>query len=131
MASKILCPVCQVPFLMREQPGDDGALLCPVCGAKLEITDAGPEIMVRKFPQEPEAEIRERAENFARLRGYIFNENKELVLEGLLEKKEKYGDFFCPCKADNVPKNICPCLETRSGRVLREGSCFCGLYYKK
>jgi len=124
MKNKILCPVCQVPFIMKEPPVENSAVLCPVCGAKLEITASSPEIMVRRFPQEPEVEIRERVDNYARLRGYIFSEDKELVIEGLLQKKEKYGDFYCPCKIENIPENICPCLETRKGRVLKEGMCF-------
>lgn len=124
MTNKVFCPVCLVTFIMKEPPEADGTLLCPVCGAKLEITATSPEIMVRKFPQEPEVEISERVDNFARLKGYIFSEDKELVMEGLLQKKEKYGDFFCPCKIENTPENICPCLETRRGRVQKEGMCF-------
>ena len=38
--------------------------------------------------------------------------------------REAHGDFFCPCKFDNIPENICPCLETRSNRVIKEGMCF-------
>ena len=131
MKNKILCPVCQVTFIVKEPLMENGALLCPVCGAKLVITAISPDTIVRKLPQEPKVEISERVDNFARLKGYAFNEDKKLVMEGLLQKKERYGDFFCPCKIENIPENICPCLETRSGRVLREGSCFCGLYYKK
>lgn len=124
MKNKIFCPVCQVPFIMKEQPVENGAVLCPVCGAKLEITAISPDIIVRKLPQEPKVEISERVDNFARLKGYVFSEDKELVMEGLLEKKERYGDFFCPCKIENIPENICPCLETRRGRVLKEGMCY-------
>lgn len=124
MINKVLCPVCLVPFIIKNPPADNAAVLCPVCGAKLEITATVPEIMVRKFPQEPQVEISERVDNFAGLKGYVFSEDKELVMEGLLQKKEKYGDFFCPCKIENIPENICPCLETRRGRVLKEGMCF-------
>lgn len=124
MTNKIFCPVCQVAFIVKGPLAENEPVLCPVCGAILEITAISPEIMVRKLPQEPEVEIRERVDNFARLKGYVFNEDKELVMEGLLQKKEKYGDFFCPCKFDNVPENICPCLETRRGRVQKEGMCF-------
>lgn len=31
MTNKIFCPACQVSFIMREQPGADGVVLCPVC----------------------------------------------------------------------------------------------------
>jgi len=124
MKAKVLCPVCLVPFLTGERLENKATLVCPVCGAKLEITDAAQEIQVRKYPQEPPAEIRERVDTFARMKGYEFSEDKELVIEGLLQKNERYGDFFCPCRIENIQENICPCLETRLGRVQKEGMCF-------
>lgn len=131
MKVKVLCPVCLVPFLTREplQPG--ATLTCPVCGAKLEVADASRDIQMRRFPQEPQAEIRERIETYARLKGYVFSEDKELVIEGLIGKNEKYGDFFCPCRIENLQAHICPCLETRKGRVQKEGMCLCGLFHRK
>lgn len=123
MGNKVFCPVCQVSFISRDSLNTGEVLICPVCGAKLEVKETSPEIQARKFPQEPKEEISERVDTFARLKGYVFNENKDLVMEGLLQKKEKYGDFYCPCRFDNVPENICPCLETRMGRVRKEGSC--------
>jgi hypothetical protein len=113
-----------VSFIIKNPLKEKDTVLCPVCGAKLEITAVSPEFTARRFPQAPEAEIRERVENFARLRGYVFNEDKDSVIEGLLQKNEAHGDFFCPCKFDNIPENICPCLETRSNRVIKEGMCF-------
>jgi ferredoxin-thioredoxin reductase catalytic subunit len=74
----------------------------------LEITALDPEVKVRKFPQSPIDEITERVDNFARLRSYVFNEEKQLFLDGLLAKKERFGDFYCPCRFDNIPENICP-----------------------
>jgi ferredoxin-thioredoxin reductase catalytic subunit len=103
-------------------------LICPVCGAKVEVTAITPEFQVRKLLQEPEVEIVERIENFARQRGYVFNEDKELFIKGLLAKKSRYGDFFCPCRYQNLPENLCPCLDTRSNRVRKEGRCLCGLF---
>ena len=123
MKSKVFCPVCRVSFLSGEPLEPASVLICPVCGAKLEVTETGPVHQTRRFPQVPEQEITERVDTYARLRGYVFNENKESVMEGLLQKQEKYGDFYCPCRFDNVPENICPCLETRMGQVRKEGSC--------
>ena len=57
------------------------------------------------------------------MKGYIFDENKEDIMEGLLEKWRLFGDFYCPCRFDNIPENICPCLETRQNAVKKEGSC--------
>lgn len=128
MKAKVFCPVCQVSFIVKEQPNPGAVLICPVCGARLEVLETIPELLARKARQEPTEEINERTDNFARLKGYVFSENKELVMEGLMQKKEKYGDFFCPCRFDNIPEHICPCLETRMGHVRKTGSCLCGLF---
>ena len=103
-------------------------MICPICGAKIEVVAVTPEFQVRKLPQKPEEEILERIENFARLRGYVFNEDKELFIKGLLTKKNRYGDFFCPCRYQNIPENLCPCLDARSNRVRKDGHCLCGLF---
>jgi Ferredoxin thioredoxin reductase catalytic beta chain len=124
MSNKVFCPVCLVSFIIKDPLKEKDTVLCPICGAKLEIAAVSPEITARRFPQAPEAEIRDRVDNFARLRGYVFNEDKDSVIEGLLQKNEAHGDFFCPCKFDNIPENICPCLETRKNRVIKEGMCF-------
>lgn len=124
MASKIYCSVCQVTFIHKGSLTANAILICPACGAKLQVAALYPEIQVEKFPQLPEEEINNRIEEFARLRGYVFSEDRELVVEGLLQKKDSYGDFYCPCRYDNIPENICPCLETRMGKVKKEGHCF-------
>ena len=123
MEIKLFCPVCSVNFIYREEAEKGKQVICPVCGARLEITAVSPEIKARRFPQEPEAEIGERIETYARLKGYVFNEDKELVLDGMLQKYRQYGDFYCPCRFDNVPENVCPCQDTRKGEVRREGRC--------
>ncbi len=124
MKSKIYCEVCRVSFIYKENLQKGQVVICTVCGAELEITDLEPEVKARRFEQDPETEIRNRSENYARLRGYTFNEDKELVIEGLIGKHKMYGDFYCPCRFDNIPENICPCLPTRMGDVRREGHCF-------
>ncbi len=106
-----------------------GELICTVCGARLEVMDVEPEVAVRRFPEEPEEEIGGRIDRFARQRGFVFSEDKGLVVEGLLQKKSMFGDFFCPCRIENIEDNICPCLETRSGSVQRDGRCRCGLFW--
>lgn len=123
MTNKIYCPVCRVSFVSKEAKKEGDVVTCTVCGAKLLVTEPSPEVRARRFPQSPRDEIYDRVETYARLKGYVFNESKELVMEGLMEKMEKYGDFYCPCRFDNVPENICPCLETRKGEVRREGTC--------
>ncbi len=124
MKNKIYCEVCRVPFLYRDKPEKGKVVICTVCGAELEITALEPEISASRYSQDPETEIRNRSENFARLRGYTFNEDKELVLEGLVGKNELYGDFYCPCRFENIPEHICPCLPTRSNEVRKLGHCY-------
>ncbi len=125
MKSKIFCPVCRVNFMYRESVEEGKDLICPVCGAKLIVNWAEEEVVhVRKYPQTPEEEIRGRADTFAQLKGYTFNEDKEELIEGLLLKKEKYGDLYCPCRIENVPENICPCLRTRQNDVKKHGHCY-------
>lgn len=128
MNSSITCPVCGMAFIYRGAAASGQILICPICGAKLEVESAAPDPQVRKLPQEPLAEITDRIDNFARMRGYIFNEDKELFIKGLMAKKERYGDFFCPCRFHNVQENLCPCLESRAGQVRNEGHCLCGLF---
>ncbi len=124
MKHKIYCEVCRVPFVYREEVAEGMVVVCTVCGAELEITATEPEVLARRLPQDPEVEIRNRAENYARLRGYTFNEDKEMVLEGLVGKNNLYGDFYCPCRFENTPENVCPCLETRMGEVRKAGHCY-------
>jgi ferredoxin-thioredoxin reductase catalytic subunit len=88
-------------------------------------------LVVEDVRGDPELELRERLEEFARLRNYRFNEFKEPVILALLGKRVKYGDFYCPCKAKTVLENVCPCKETRDGDVEQNGKCSCRLFWKK
>lgn len=121
---KIYCPVCRISFVYRGEVEPGQEVVCTVCGAELQIKALEPEIKASRYIGDPETEIRRRSENFARLRGYTFNEDKELVLEGLVDKHRLYGDFYCPCRFDNIAENICPCLETRMNEVRKLGHCY-------
>ncbi len=124
MKHKIYCEVCRISFVYRDKLEKGKVVVCTVCGAELEINAVEPEVVASRYPQDPETEIRNRSENFARLRGYTFNEDKELVLEGLVGKNKLYGDFYCPCRFENIPEHICPCLPTRSNEVRELGHCY-------
>jgi hypothetical protein len=124
MKHKIYCEVCMVSFIYRDEIEKGNVVVCTVCGAELEVTETEPEVKATRFVQDPETEIRNRAENYARLRGYTFNEDKEMVLEGLVGKNKLYGDFYCPCRFENIPENVCPCLETRMSEVRKMGHCY-------
>ncbi len=124
MKNKIYCEVCRLSFVYQGELKPGQVVMCSICGAELEINEVKPEVDASRFLQDPETEIRRRADNFARLRGYIFNEDKELVIEGLVDKHNLYGDFYCPCRFENIPENVCPCLETRMNEVRKLGHCY-------
>ncbi len=124
MKNKIYCEVCRLSFVYQGELKPGQLVMCSICGAELEINEVKPEVDASRFLQDPETEIRRRADNFARLRGYIFNEDKELVIEGLVDKHNLYGDFYCPCRFENIPENVCPCLETRMNEVRKLGHCY-------
>ena len=124
MKHKLYCEVCRVSFLYKDKLEPGQTVICTVCGAELEIIAVEPEAKAGRLIQDPETEIRTRSENFARLRGYTFNEDKELVIEGLIDKEKLYGDFYCPCRFENIPENVCPCLETRMNEVRKMGHCY-------
>ena len=124
MKHKIYCKVCRVSFIYRGVLEKGQVVICTVCGAELEISAVEPEVEAVRLSTDPETEIRKRSENFARLRGYTFNEDKELVLDGLVGKNKLYGDFYCPCRFENISENVCPCLETRMNEVRKTGHCY-------
>ena len=124
MKSKVFCEVCRASFVYQGDLSPGAHVVCTICGAELEIKETEPEINASRLSQDPETEIRNRVENYARLRNYTFNEDKELVLEGLVEKNRLFGDFYCPCRFDAIPENVCPCLETRMNEVRKNGRCY-------
>ena len=106
-------------------------MTCKVCGTKSRISISQNLLVVSSIFCEPELELRERIDEFARLRNYKFTEVREQVIQSLLEKRDKYGDFYCPCKTKNVLENVCPCEETREGDVEINGCCSCCLFWKR
>lgn len=124
MKNKIYCEVCLLSFIHKGEIEIGQVVTCTICGAELEIESIEPELTAHRFAQDPEKEIRNRSENFARLRGYTFNEDKELVIEGLIDKNKLFGDFYCPCRFENIPENVCPCLPTRMNEVRKLGHCY-------
>jgi ferredoxin-thioredoxin reductase catalytic subunit len=109
----------------------DTDVTCKVCGTKNRITNSEGEWTAGGVLSDREIELRERIEEFARLRNYTFSDFKEPVIQALLEKRQKCGDFYCPCKARTVLENVCPCKETRDGDVELKGRCSCRLFWKR
>jgi ferredoxin-thioredoxin reductase catalytic subunit len=129
LTNRLACRVCG-EFLESGLEGN-ADMTCTVCGTKNRITSRNGALVIEGPRIEPRREIRERAEEFARLRHYRFNEMKERIIQALVKRREKYGDFYCPCKAKIVLENVCPCKETRDGSVEANGRCTCRLFWKQ
>lgn len=71
------------------------------------------------------------AKKYAESKGFKLGDEKTVdsVLNGLLRNKEKYNFFYCPCRAQKVRENICPCIYHVS-EIQKMGRCWCGLFAK-
>jgi ferredoxin-thioredoxin reductase catalytic subunit len=128
---RIYCPVCQAKFKFVDGWKAGSIVICPVCGQKLRLVKSSEGWTGERPDKGSEKEIRERAEEYARLRGYAFNDMKEDIIEGLMGKNKRFGDFYCPCRMLHVPEYQCPCQPTRAGDVDKNGKCYCGFFWKK
>ena len=128
---RVYCPVCQAKFRFVDGWKEGDLVVCPICGQKLRLVNP-PEGWIGERPEKgSEKEIRERSEEYARLHGYTFNDMKEEIIEGLIGKNKRFGDFYCPCRMLHVPEYECPCRPTRAGDVDKNGKCYCGFFWKK
>ena len=128
--ARVYCPVCQAKFRFVEGWGEGDEAVCPICGQKLRLRSGADGWVGARVAPMTEKEIRYRAENFAKVRGYHFSDVKEDVIEGLVGKQRRFGDFYCPCRMLHTPEYQCPCKPTRGGDVDREGRCHCGFFWK-
>ena len=54
------------------------------------------------------------------------------LIEGLVKRRAKSGDFYCPCrlvtgKAETDRGNVCPC-STHEAEIAETGLCHCHLF---
>jgi ferredoxin-thioredoxin reductase catalytic subunit len=80
-------------------------------------------------------EITERTSRHAAESACRLNPDERIVkalIEGLVRRKQKSGDFYCPCRivtgnpeADR--RNVCPC-ETHEAEIAETGKCHCALF---
>lgn len=81
--------------------------------------------------------LREQMKRYADKVGIKLNPDKKIVdsiLLGLLKKKEKFGEIYCPCRVvtGNKEKDkeiICPCVFHR-GEIELQGHCLCNLFVR-
>ena len=128
---RVYWPVCQARFRFASGWKEGDIVICPICGQRLKLKLSGKEWIGDRPEKGTEKEIRDRVDEYARLKGYVFNDMKEELLQGLLAKNKRFGDYYCPCRMEHVPEFMCPCKPTRGGDVERDGKCYCGLFCKK
>lgn len=83
-------------------------------------------------------EIRKKLDDYLKNTQYKLNPDEKLVeelLNALAKRKEKTGQFYCPCRviSHNAAKDkdiICPCIYHEHD-IAEKGVCFCGLIVKK
>ncbi|UCE81360.1 MAG: hypothetical protein JSV94_02790 [Methanobacteriota archaeon] len=128
--ARVFCPVCSARFPPKEDVAEGKLVRCSVCGQLLVLRAGNGEWSGERYAQLTDDEIRDRVNGFAGLRDYHFSEMKEEILEGLLAKRDAFGDFYCPCRVEHNSDYQCPCKPTRGGDVERHGKCHCGLFLK-
>jgi ferredoxin-thioredoxin reductase catalytic subunit len=63
------------------------------------------------------------------------NPNEKILaalVEGLVKRRERSGDFYCPCRIvtgnrETDKNNVCPCV-THEAEIAETGKCHCGLF---
>ena len=73
-------------------------------------------------------EIASRCQTFASERGYAFSRARDKILRELVKMHREFGDFYCPCQAENAAHTVCVCEEVRDGYVDDVGRCHCNLF---
>jgi ferredoxin-thioredoxin reductase catalytic subunit len=80
-------------------------------------------------------EIRERIKRHVAQSSCRLNPDARVVdglIEGLIRRKLKFGDYYCPCRvvsgnADIDRANVCPC-QTHEAEIAETGHCHCNLF---
>jgi len=127
---RVHCPVCLARFKYDPKWKEGDVVICPICGQKLKLEHKPDGWTGARVDRGSDREIRDRADEFARIRGYVFNDMKEEILEGLIGKNKRFKDFYCPCRMMHVPEYQCPCKPTRAGDVDVNGKCYCGFFWR-
>ena len=76
---------------------------------------------------------RSKLSKLAEKKGWVLNPDSNLVnviVLGMVEKKNKFGAYYCPCRLDNTAENICPCKSAEKD-IEEKGHCHCELFFSK
>lgn len=82
--------------------------------------------------------LKEKFQKFCESKDFQLNSDEDFldkVLDGLMMKKEKEGQFFCPCRFPKDDKDkvnlLCPCNFKIQENWQSRKECWCGLFEKK
>lgn len=85
-----------------------------------------------------EEKLKKQMQEYADKAGIVLQPDEKIlngVLQGLLKRKEKEGEIYCPCRVATGNKEkdkeiICPCVFHR-GEIELQGHCKCNLFVAK
>jgi len=110
-------------------PDNERCISCGMCAGHCPV-DA---ISVAETKEEEKSGlIKNWADTYARKNSFRLNPREnivDLVIRGLLKKEEKTGKRYCPCRIQNLPENICPCVYHKD-EIKKDGECHCVLFVK-
>jgi len=83
-------------------------------------------------------EIIQEYREYAKKQGFLLNPEQNVVeniAKGLLEREQKFGKRFCPCRRitgnkEEDEKIICPCF-WHLQEIKEKGKCLCGLFVRE
>lgn len=79
--------------------------------------------------------LRKRLEQYVAGKDFHFNAEEEVVaglLSAMTKRKEKFGDYYCPCRRvtgdrEEDAKIVCPCA-FHLEELAKDGHCHCYLF---
>lgn len=79
--------------------------------------------------------LKKKYAEYAKENGFNLNPDEKIlngVLNGLIARKENFGEKYCPCRKMTGNKKedkriICPCIYHKE-EIERDGHCFCNLF---
>ena len=92
--------------------------------------------MEKQGLEEEKQALKDKIHAYANEKDYQVNEaNLENIVVGLIENKEEFGGYYCPCRVvrdnERYRKSIvCPCVFVPK-EIEKMGHCTCLLYYSK
>lgn len=65
--------------------------------------------------------------DFCNEAGYQLSPQADTILRDIINMKQLFGYYYCPCQPQRLPETVCVCQPVRNGLVDILGACFCNL----